>query len=163
MGAYAAAMTFGMLADVARRGEWIDITEALLGPTGGLRTTPRTWNVVLDAMLALHNDDPETALSLLTRSPGEPLDNPNHVLWLPWYAAIWAEASVLTHHPASDERLDIATAAAAGNDIATAIIERSRHLASEGAEAISGLVARFDDLDCPYQAERTRALAGRTR
>ena len=69
VGAYAAAMTFGMLADDARRGQWIDITEALLGPTRGLRTTPRTWNAVLDAMLALHKNDPETALSLLTRSP----------------------------------------------------------------------------------------------
>ena len=42
VGAYAAAMTFGMLADDARRARWIEITEPSSAATGGLRTTPRT-------------------------------------------------------------------------------------------------------------------------
>jgi hypothetical protein len=163
VGAYAAAMTFGVVMDDAARDRWIEITEALLGASGRLGSPTNIWAAVLDAMLALHRDDADAALALLTRQPGDPLENPNHVLWLPWYDAVWAEASVLVDHPDSDDRLDAATAAAAGNDIARAIIERARRIRHGDDAGLTELIDRFQDAGCPYQADRTRDLARRAR
>jgi hypothetical protein len=159
VGAYAVAMTFGMVADEAARRRWIDITESLLGVSSG-RSRGYIWAAVLDAMLALHRDHPDEALALLDRNPTDPVDNANHVLWIPWYAALWAEASVLCDHPASATRLVDAAAAAAGNDIAVLMVERAHHLRDGNTEAVGASASRFDAADCPYQADRARRLAG---
>jgi len=159
VGAYAVAMTFGMVADEAARGRWIDITEALLGPRSSL-SREYTWTAVLDAMLALHRGHSDDALSLLPQNPTDPVNNANNVLWIPWYAGLWAEASVLCDHPASATRLIDAAAAAAGNDIAVAMVERAHHLRDGNTQAVRDLASRFESAGCPYQADRARHLAG---
>ena len=106
VGAYAAAMVFGMIGDEAGRKHWTEITIALLPHPDRFASADTTWRVTFDALLALHLDDPQAALKLLERSPDAPASVPtaNRALWVPWYAAAWAEASVLAGHPEIEER-----------------------------------------------------------
>ncbi len=159
IGAYGAAMVFGMLGDPASRSHWTEIAGALLASSRRLQGPGNLWRAVFDAMLALHLGEPEAALDVLVRPPDAPVEDPNHLLWLPWYAALWAEASALTAQPDTADRLRRATAAAAGNEIALTIVERARQLL-DGRLDGDALATWFESAHCPFQAARTRALAG---
>ena len=47
-------------------------------------------------------------------------------MWRPWYAALWAEAAVLSGHEDAADRIRRARVATADNPIATAIVDRRR-------------------------------------
>jgi predicted ATPase/DNA-binding winged helix-turn-helix (wHTH) protein len=160
-GTYAVAMVFGMVGDFDSRARWIDITRALFPSPDRLESPDPIWNLVFDAFLALHVDDPLTARHLLTTAPDDPvlIDNQNIPLWRPWYAAAWAEASVLTHHPDTSRRLIRAANAAVGNDIALTIIRRARLLHRHQPDELAAIAASFDTQGCTYQETRTRTLA----
>jgi len=162
-GTYAVAMVFGMLGDLDGRGRWIEITRALFPSPERLESPDTIWNQVLDAFLALHADDPLTARHLLATAPDDPDLGGNRYLpmWRPWYAAAWAEASVLTDHPDASSHLVRAADAAVGNDIAMTIIRRGRVLHGRQPDELAAIAEAFDAQGCSYQATRTRALASR--
>jgi predicted ATPase/DNA-binding winged helix-turn-helix (wHTH) protein len=160
-GTYAAAMVFGMVGDVDARERWIDITRALLPSPERLDSPDTIWNVVFDAFLALHVDDPVTARHLLTTAPDDPalIGNYDITEWRAWYAAAWAEASVLTDHPDASRHLTRAAHTAVGNDIALTIISRARLLQDRRHDDLTAIAANFAGQGCPYQEARTRTLA----
>jgi DNA-binding NarL/FixJ family response regulator len=114
---------------------------------------------VLDALLHLHRDEPDAALRRLTPDPDRmPVHHRWHQqLWLPWYAAVWAEASGCVGADL-DDRLPRAAAVAGANQVAQLIIERARLVAAGQHDLLPELAERLDSLECPYQAQRTRQL-----
>ena len=158
VGAYAAAMVFGIRRDDESRAHWTSITRSLLSRPERLDDPTNLWAVVLDVMLALDEGDAGTALDRTIQTPVHPVDNSNQVLWLPWYAAVWCEARVIAGVGISAAQVDAARVAAAGNDIALTVIERARRLADEPNSEHGDLIARFTTAGCSYQANRTRSL-----
>jgi predicted ATPase/DNA-binding CsgD family transcriptional regulator len=160
-GAYAAATVYGMVGNSAAHARWVAITRHLIPPSKPGLDAPVGWPPALDALLALHLDDPESAFDRLAADPGDPdaWSNPNTRLWLPWYTATWAEASALTGHPGTSERLARAPGYVAGNDIARTVIERAQALHDREYHLLGELAPRFTSLGCPYQANRTLQLA----
>ena len=164
VGAYAAAMVFGFLGQETNRTRWIEITRSLLQPRPERLDAPENiWASLFDGMLALHRGEADRAAELLSIVPDPDAARGHvfHPLWLPWYAAAWAEAAVLTAHPDVDERLRQATDAARVNEIASALVERAAALHRGRADDLDAIAARLSALGCPYQADRTLALRDR--
>ena len=159
VGAYAAAMVFGMQRDDGSRAHWTSITRSLLVRPERLDDPANLWAVVLDVLLALDDGDVRTALARTPQTPDEPIEDSNQVLWLPWYAAVWVEARVVAGVGVSAPQFDAARAAAAGNDIALTAIERAHRIAHEPNADLADLAERFTAAGCNYQANRTRSLA----
>jgi predicted ATPase/DNA-binding CsgD family transcriptional regulator len=153
--AYAAATVHGLRGDDDARQEWLDVV-------GGLETPGRPMSAIhfgefFDALLLLHRDQPEQAAALLT-TPPEEFTQWYSGLWRPWYAALWAEAAVLGG--LGTDRLPRARAAAAGNPIATAIVERAAALAANDKAGLAAAAAALDRAGCRYQWARTLLLSG---
>jgi hypothetical protein len=113
-----------------------------------------------DALLLLHRGEPEAALRRLS-TPPERFRMWVGGMWRPWYAALWAEAAVLSGHPDAPERVGRARLAALGNPVAAAIVERSAALIGDR----SGLVpaaAALEAAGCRYQWARTLVAIGGT-
>jgi len=81
-------------------------------------------------------------------------------MWRQWYAALKAEAAVLTHQNDARERLDRAHTIAEGNPIATASVDRADALLSDDRDGVLATAVPFDAAECPYQRARTLVLAG---
>jgi predicted ATPase/DNA-binding CsgD family transcriptional regulator len=151
---YAVAMVLGVLGDDDGRADWIALTREVIRDPGKLVDTDFVWPAALDALHLLHRGDAERALATLHVAPTEMVDCAWHQrLWLPWYAALWAEASALAGAPDLDGRLAGAAEAARGNEVAQLMIARA-------GGRTAGVADRLEELGCPYQAERTRHLAG---
>jgi hypothetical protein len=75
--------------------------------------------------------------------------------WRPWYAALWAEAAVLDHHPDAAARIERSRHAARHNPIAAAIIERAAAINAGDRDTLVRLAITFAQLGCPYQQSRT--------
>lgn len=159
--AYAAATVFAMDGDDARRDDWVAVARTLLRDPDDLGNISIVWPAVFDALLALHRGDNEGAFAVVTVDPDQISDQCrwNQQLWLPWYAAVWAEASVLAGVADADERLARAATVALGNDVAMAMIERGGALLHGEPERLPDLAARMADEGCDYQALRTAMLA----
>ena len=56
-------------------------------------------------MLLLHRGQPDRAAAVMA-TPPEELDQWYSGLWRPWYAALWAEAAVLSGREDAADRLD---------------------------------------------------------
>ncbi|MDF1602408.1 LuxR C-terminal-related transcriptional regulator [Nocardioides sp. YIM 152315] len=160
--AYAVAMVHGVLGDDAGRDEWVALTRQLSRDRRGYDLPGLVWPAALDAVYLLDRGWPDRARSRLAFRPDDvPRGQRWHQqLWLPWYAALWAEAGVLTDATDLDERLALAAGATRGNGIAELMLGRAADLARGTTEGFAQLADRFDRLGCPYQAARTRALAG---
>ena len=161
--ACAVAMVHGMRGDDDRRAEWLRIM-AELGDPERLTGCATGWGPTFDAILALHRDDPGSALERLTAD----LDDPetwtwSSMLWRPWYAALASEATVLADRTDAGPLIERSRHAARNNPIATAIVERAEAIASGDAAGVAGLAGTFGDLGCPYQQARTSTLAHRMR
>jgi hypothetical protein len=163
---YAVAMVHGMVGDDECRRAWIRITVDLGVDAAELRAGFNTgWAPTFDALLALHRDDPGSAMHRLSAD----LDDPpvsgfwNTGLWRPWYAALWAEAAVLADHPDAASRLERSRYAARDNPIASAIVERAAAVAAGDHDALERCATTFAGLGCPYQQERSRAIAAHLR
>jgi DNA-binding CsgD family transcriptional regulator len=159
--AAAVAMVHGMAGRTDERTEWIGVASALLRNPDDLRTTAVVWPATFDALLALHEDDPERALAVLASDPDDLEDGISWYqrLWLPWYAAAWAEASVMTQSPDAEERLSRAGRHTRGNDVADLLIARAAALSRDVPQDLPAMADRLAQLGSPYQAGRTRALA----
>ncbi|MFL6151940.1 MAG: ATP-binding protein [Ornithinibacter sp.] len=163
VGAYAAALAFGMLDDDDARARWVDITIALLPSPERLRTVNGIWRSVFDGLLALHRDDLATASETLSLPPGtdSAARTTVHPLWEPWYAAVWAETGVLAAEPDAADRLEQARLRCSANAVALTVVDRALALHTGRTGDLDALAARFTALGCAYQADRTRLLARR--
>jgi predicted ATPase len=158
---YAVAMVHGLRGDDDRRAAWVRLTIDLGIGAEELDGHQRGWPPVLDSLLALDRDDPATAVRRLAAD----IDDPELCRtlgsgpWRPWYAALWAEAAVLDHHPEAADRIDRSRHVARDNPIATAIIERAAAIHDGDRDTLVRLTIAFAQLGCPYQQARTGKLA----
>jgi hypothetical protein len=152
-----------MLGDDDRRTEWLRITVQIGMSPDRLAGCGTGWAPTFDALLALHRDEPDVAMDRLSAD----LDDPqtwgfwSTGLWRPWYAALWAEAAVLSGHPEAASRLARSRHAARDNPIATAIVERAAARAAGDDDALDRLAVTFAELGCPYQERRTGTVSAR--
>jgi len=162
---YAVAMVLGVLGDDEGRAEWTAITRHVAREPGRCDDPTFIWPAVLDGLYLLHRDEPDRAARLLSfgpdQVPGRALWHQR--LWLPWYAGLWAETAALTNATDLEDRLARAASAARGNEVAGLLVDRAALLANGDTAGITALAARFELLSCPYQAERSRGLAGASR
>ncbi len=114
-GAYAAATVHGLRGDDEARAAWLDIVAGLATPRRPISTVH--FGEFFDALLFLHRGQPERAAQLMT-TPPEQFTQWYSGLWRPWYAALWAEAAVLTNAADAADHIARARVAAAGNRIA---------------------------------------------
>lgn len=160
---YAVAMVHGMLGDDERRAEWLHVTVDLGVDPARLVGCGTGWAPTFDALLALHRDDPGAALERLAADLDDQelwrMFTPG--MWKPWYAALWAEAAVLSDHPDATARLARSRQAARDNPIATAVIERAAVVQAGDRTSLEPLAATFAELGCPYQEARTLRVTDR--
>ena len=159
--AYAVAMVHGIRGDDDRRAAWVRLTIDLGADAEGLAGHQRGWAAVFDGLLALHRNDPAGAVRRLATAidDSELFRSIGSRQWMPWYAALWAEAAVLDHHPDAAARIERSRHAARDNPIATAIIERAAAINAGDRDALVRLAITFAQLGCPYQQARTGQIA----
>jgi hypothetical protein len=158
-GVYAAATMHGLRGDNDARAAWLDIVGALETP--GRPVSEVHFGEFFDALLLLHHGLPEQAARLMS-TPPEQFNEWYNGLWRPWYSALWAEAAVLSGYEDAAERIQRARSAAAGNPIATAIVDRAAALTVRGGDR-DGLItaaAALQEAGCRYQWARTLVLIG---
>jgi hypothetical protein len=158
-GAYAAAAVHGLRGDDHARAAWLDIVGALGTP--GRPLSNLRYGQFFDALLFLHRGQPHDAMAALEASPEE-FNEWYSGLWRPWYAALWAEAAVLSGHRDAAPRIERAHRAADGNPIATAIGERAGalHGRADGRHTLTAAALAFEEAGCRYQWARTLVLIG---
>src|SRR5262249_9336274 len=129
---YAVAMVHGMRGDDERRTAWVHLTIDLGADPERLAGCQRGWPPVFDGMLALHRNDPVAAVRRLAADIDDPKlsQSWDFATWRAWYAALWAEAAVLGHHPDAAARVERSRHAAPGNPLATAPSERAPAIAT---------------------------------
>ena len=151
----AIAMACGLAGDDAARADWLAMIDAL-------GVTPERlsgYGATFDAIVFLHRGQPRQAFDRLA---GEPEDLRRWItgMWRQWYAALKAEAAVLTGQPDARKRLVRARTIATDNPTATAIVDRASALHDDDRDALLATAAAFDAAKCPYQQARTLVLAG---
>jgi predicted ATPase/DNA-binding CsgD family transcriptional regulator len=151
----AVAMAHGLAGDDDSRADWLAMLDALDVSTQRLAG----YGATFDAILLLHRGQAAAALDRLAAEP-EDLRRWISGLWRQWYAALKAETAVLTGEPDADERLKSARATAAGNPIATAIVDRAAALRGDDPRRLRAAAATFAGAGCPYQQARTLVLIG---
>jgi predicted ATPase/DNA-binding CsgD family transcriptional regulator len=156
-GAYAAAMVHGLRGDDDSRTAWLDIVRALETP--GVPVSEIHFGEFFDALSLLHRGLPEQAVRLMT-TPPEEFTEWYTGMWRPWYAALWAEAAVLSGHEDAADRVRRARLATAGNPIATAVVDRAAALAGGDRDGLTAAAAALRDGGCRYQWARTLVLMG---
>ncbi|MEV6303443.1 LuxR C-terminal-related transcriptional regulator [Actinoplanes sp. NPDC051861] len=150
------AMIHGLEGDAAARGEWLAILDQL-GTSPG-RTL--SYGAVFDAMLLLHEDRAAEAMARLAPEPDDVWKWVTWI-WLHWYVALRAEATVLAHSPAAADRLAEARTIVAGNPVCEAIVERAAALLDGDTDRVLATAAPFEAAGCAYQADRSRRLGAR--
>lgn len=160
-GAYAAATVAGLRGDDDGRSRWLELVAALETP--GRPSWALHFGQFFDATLFLHRGEHQQAFHLLT-TPPEDFTEWFDGMWRPWYGALWAEAAVLTEDQAIADRIDRARRAAAGNPIATAIIDRAAALTADRRdvrrERLTLAADAFAAAGCRYQEARTLVMLG---
>ncbi|MFD5621277.1 ATP-binding protein [Streptomyces yangpuensis] len=157
LGPPAAAMAtiHGLRDDQEARRDW----SALLAQVDPSPWNTRGYGAVFDAILMLHQGRPEAALERTAPEPGR-VRQWTTWIWLHWYVALRAEASVLAGAPDAAARLAGARTAVAGNPVATALVERAAALLDADTERLIATASAFDAAGCRYQSARTLTLAG---
>jgi hypothetical protein len=157
--AYAVATMQGLRGDEDARAMWLDIAAALATP--GHPLSEVHFAEFFDAWLLLHHGRPQEAAQVL-HTPPDQFQDWYDGQWRPWYAALWAEAAVLSGHADAVTRIQRARSAAAGNPIAVAIVERAAALNRRDGDR-DGLIAAavaLEDAGCRYQWARTLIFIG---
>ncbi|WP_433281333.1 ATP-binding protein [Micromonospora sp. CA-244673] len=149
------AMIHGLRDDHDARREW----DAVLRRLGTPPEHVYGYGAVFDAMLMLHDGRAGEAWERLAPEPGDVWKWVTWI-WLHWYVALRAEASVLAGNPDAGDRLAEARAVVAGNPVAAAIVARAGALFDGDRERLLATAAAFDASGCRYQAARTLVLAG---
>jgi predicted ATPase/DNA-binding CsgD family transcriptional regulator len=155
--AYAAATMYGLRGDDEARAAWLVTVDQLATP--GRPLSEIHFGEFFDALLWLHRGQPEEALRGLS-TPPESFRAWHNGLWRPWYAALWAEAAVLTAHPDAGARIHRARLATVDNPIAAAIVARAASLAQADADGLLAAAGALEAAGCRYQWARTLVLAG---
>jgi hypothetical protein len=112
-----------------------------------------------DALVLIHHGHPAEAVSMLSAAPEDFRDS-HSGLWRPWYAALWAEATVLAGDAAAADRISRARQCSRDNPIALAIVDRSAALVSGDRNAMLAAAEQLRVAGCRYQWARTLVLAG---
>jgi len=164
--AYAAATVHGLRGDDDARAAWLEIVDALATPGRPLSTIH--VDEFFDALLLLHRGQGEAAMRRLL-APPEQFRTWASGMWRPWYAALWAEAAVVTGHRDTAARIRRARLATWDNPVAAAIVERAAALAGAGAAgasagqhptALAPAAAALEAAGCRYQWARTLVAMG---
>lgn len=158
--AYAIAAVHGLKQQPAERDHWLDLARAMIRDSDTLSDSTALWPAVFDSLVLLHRNDYQAALDRLDLDVDDISRSCSwlQALWLPWYAALWAEAAGLARVPDAHERLRRATTAARGNDTAQAIITRTEAVISGRFDELPAIAKRLMDHGAVYQADRTIAL-----
>jgi hypothetical protein len=155
-GAYAAATVYGLRGDDEARAAWLGIVDALATP--GWPPSSMHFDKFFDAMLLLHRGEAAAAMRRL-HTPLEQFRDWASGMWRPWYAALWAEAAVLTGHPDAATRIDRARLATTDNPVAAAIVDRAGALA-DGRGGLHPAAVALEAAGCRYQWARTLIAIG---
>jgi predicted ATPase/DNA-binding CsgD family transcriptional regulator len=161
-GAYAAATGYGLRGDDGARAAWLEIVDALATP--GRPMSDIHAGEFFDALLLLHRGQAEDAVRLL-QTPPEEFTAWYNGMWRPWYAALWAEAAVLTSHPDAADRIGRARQNAGGNPVAVAIVDRAAALTGMpgpggGRDELLAVATALAEGGCRYQWARTLVMLG---
>ena len=161
--AYALGTAFAVAGADTAAEQWRSIADELFGARERqVDFEPATF----DLLLLLHRGEWEGALRRASSSPdtqgGVPVAQWTAALWRSWYTALWTEAAVLARSPEAGDRIAFAPEHVDGNPIAAAIVDRAAALHSRDFAVMPDIAQRFHDLGAPYQAARTRVLAGGT-
>ncbi|MFC4114533.1 ATP-binding protein [Nonomuraea zeae] len=150
------AMIHGLRDDRAARREWQAVLDQLGSPPGLIYG----YGAVFDALGLLHHGRARQALERLAPEPGEVWKWVTWI-WLHWYVALRAEATVLAgDHTGAKDRLAAARAVVAGNPVASAMVERAEALLDGDRERLLATADAFDAAGCRYQSARSLVLAG---
>ncbi len=158
--AYAAATVHGLRGDDDLRTQWLGIVDDLTTP--GRPLSAIHVGEFFDALLLLHRGQPERAMLQLD-TPPEHFREWHNGMWRPWYAALWAEAAVLTGRDDAPARIHRARWSTLDNPIAAAIVDRAAVLGRPGApdrDALLATAAVFEAAGCHYQWARTLVILG---
>jgi predicted ATPase/DNA-binding CsgD family transcriptional regulator len=158
-GPYAVATVHGLRGDDAARATWIQLFADHRKP--GRQMSDIRCAAFFDALLLLHRGQQQEALQLLA-TPPEQFRTWLDGLWRPWYAALWAEAAVLTGYPRASDRIRRAGLATVGNPIATAVVDRAAALADRDRRRMLAAARALQAAGCRYQWARTLIFAGGT-
>jgi hypothetical protein len=160
-GTYAVAMVHGMRGDEQRRETWVRLTIDIGADSEQLAGFRLGWPLVFDGLLALHRNDAAAAMRRLSTDLDVPelFHHVGAVGWRPWYAALWAEATVLEGRTDAAARIERSRGAARDNPIATAMVERAAAINAGDRQALVRLAVTFARLGCPYQQARTARMA----
>jgi predicted ATPase len=155
----AAALAHGLRGDHEARRDWLGVFEYMNQVVGHLEGRRMGVAPLFEAIVALHHGDHGHAHAVLADDPG----SSNHWLtgaWRQWYAAIGAEAGVLADDPTAADRITSARGTAAGNPVATAIVDRADGLHTGDPAKLLDAAAALDAAGATYQHARTLVLAG---
>jgi hypothetical protein len=109
-------------------------------------------------LLLLHQGRTAAAMEVLSATPEQSRDWAAG-MWLPWYAALWAEAAVVTGQPDAAARIRRARLATRDNPVAAAIVDRAEALAGDRA-GLAPAAAALAAAGCRYQWARTLVAMG---
>lgn len=154
--AAAVAMVHGLRGDHDARASWLTIVDQ----AGTASEHRHGYGAVFDAIVLLHHGEPDAALERLAPEPDQVWKWVSWI-WLHWYVALRAEASVLAGHPDAPDRVEAARNLVAGNAVATAQLDRAQALLHGDLTRQLAAAAAFDAAGCPYQSARTLLLAGK--
>jgi predicted ATPase/DNA-binding CsgD family transcriptional regulator len=155
-GAYAAATVHGLCGDDEGRAAWLEIVDGLSTP--GRPLSAMHFNEFFDALLLLHRGQADAAMRRLLATPDQ-FSDWAAAMWRPWYAAVWAEAAVITGHPDAAARIRSARLATAHNPVAAAIVDRAAALAGD-RDGLAPAAAVLEAAGCRYQWARTLIAIG---
>lgn len=151
----AVAMIYGMRDDRDPEREW----SAVLDQLGTPPEHTYGYGAVFDAMVMLHYGQAREALERMAPDPDDVWKWVTWI-WLHWYVALRAEASVLAGSSDARDRLAEARTIVAGNPVASTIVERAEALLAKDQARLFATAATFDVAGCRYQWARTMVLAG---
>ncbi|MFJ2087365.1 LuxR C-terminal-related transcriptional regulator [Micromonospora chokoriensis] len=149
------AMIHGLRDDPEAQSVWT----AVLNQLGTPHEQVYGYGAVFDAMLLLHRGQAPEALERMAPEPGDVWKSVTWV-WLHWYVALRAEATVLAGGPGARDHLAEARTVVAGNVVAEAIVQRAGALLDGDRQALLAAADTFDAAGCRYQSARTLVLAG---
>ncbi|MEN3360799.1 MAG: hypothetical protein V7637_4781 [Mycobacteriales bacterium] len=156
---HAVATVHGLRGNDDARAAWLEIVGAVETP--GRSLSELHFGEFVDAMLLLHRGQPRQAAQVLD-TPPERLNEWYSGMWRPWYAALWAEAAVMSGRADTADRIQRARLAAAGNPIAAAIVDRAAalHGRNGGRDGLIAAAAALEGAGCRYQWARTLVFIG---
>ena len=151
------ATVYGLRGEQASRMRWLDVVEGL---TPLDRPLCDEWvSEMFEALLLLHDGRSDEAASMLVADVADAGAWPGESAWRTWYAALAAEAAVLSRKP-DTAPLRIAGGIVEGNPVAAALVERAQALAAGDSAGVRAAGEALKSAGCRYQWARSLWLAG---